>query len=97
MTGRCTKTIRYDHLYLEEYTSLDQVATGFGDWGQRCFNARRLHSALGYLVPIPLSSSGAHVSGQQAVVWWRGAYHFPYADAWQTTEPAAYAWFSLVG
>lgn len=51
MAESFNKTIRYDHLYLEEYSSLAQVETGFGDWVQRCYNARRLHSALGYLAP----------------------------------------------
>lgn len=51
MAESFNKTIRYDHLYLEEYTSLDQVAIGFGEWVHQRYNACRLHSALGYLAP----------------------------------------------
>jgi putative transposase len=46
------KTISYEKLFLEEYANLAEAEAGIADWITRIYNARRLHSGIGYLPPV---------------------------------------------
>jgi putative transposase len=52
MAESFNKTISYEKLFLEDYANLAEAQAGIGDWITRIYNARRLHSGIGYLPPV---------------------------------------------
>jgi putative transposase len=52
MAESFNKTVSYERLYLEEYTTLLEVEADLGDWLERIYNNGRLHSSLGYMSPL---------------------------------------------
>jgi putative transposase len=58
------KTLKYEEVYRQEYRDLAEVVASIGDFIERVYNERRLHSVLGYrppaeferTLPIPATS-----------------------------------------
>jgi putative transposase len=46
------KTLKCEHVYLNEYRNFAEVAEGVPTFIDQVYNARRLHSALGYFPPV---------------------------------------------
>jgi putative transposase len=47
---RLWRTVKYEDIYIKEYTSVPALATGLGDYFQ-LYNYERPHQSLGYRVP----------------------------------------------
>jgi putative transposase len=45
------KTLKCEHVYLNEYRSYEEVAEHLPEFIDKVYSTRRLHSALGYLAP----------------------------------------------
>ena len=45
------KTLKYEEVYRQEYRDLAEVLASIGCFIERVYNAKRLHSALGYRPP----------------------------------------------
>ena len=52
------KTLKYEEVYRSEYRDLDEAYAGIGEFIERVYNQRRLHSALGYLPPAEFEQHG---------------------------------------
>lgn len=50
------KTLKYEEVYRTEYRDLADAHSQIGDFLERVYNRRRLHSALGYLSPVDFES-----------------------------------------
>jgi putative transposase len=46
------KTLKYEEVYRQEYRDLSEVLASIGCFIERVYNERRLHSALGYRLPV---------------------------------------------
>jgi transposase InsO family protein len=45
------KTLKYEEVYRQEYRSMAEAQTSIGEFIDRIYNHKRLHSALGYQPP----------------------------------------------
>ena len=45
------KTLKYEEVYRNEYRDFDDARSSIGEFLERVYNQKRLHSALGYLPP----------------------------------------------
>lgn len=57
MAESFNKTVSYEKLFLEEYENLAEVEASLEEWLCEKYNARRLHSSLGYLPPVEFEAS----------------------------------------
>jgi putative transposase len=57
MAESFNKTISYEKLFLEEYTTLAEAEAGIGDWIEKIYNTRRLHSSIGYRPPVEFEAA----------------------------------------
>lgn len=50
------KTLKYEEVYRNEYRDFDDAHASIGEFLERVYNRRRLHSALGYVPPAEFES-----------------------------------------
>jgi putative transposase len=46
------KTLKYEEVYLKEYQTYQEAADNIGEFIERIYNTKRLHSGIGYLPPM---------------------------------------------
>jgi len=52
------KTLKQEEVYRNEYRDFNDVRSGIGEFLERVYNRKRLHSALGYLPPAEFERDG---------------------------------------
>ena len=57
MAESFNKTVSYEKMFLEDYTNLAEAEAAIGEWIEKLYNTRRLHSSLGYLPPAEYEES----------------------------------------
>jgi len=55
------KTLKYEEVYRSEYRDLADAYAQIGEFLERVYNQRRLHSALGYVPPAEFEQSGGGI------------------------------------
>jgi putative transposase len=53
------KTLKYEEVYRNEYRDFEEARASIGEFLERVYNQKRLHSALGYLPPAAFESGAA--------------------------------------
>jgi transposase InsO family protein len=56
------KTLKYEEVYRSEYRGLADARSSIGQFLERIYNRKRLHSALGYVPPVEFE---AHLAAQK--------------------------------
>ena len=56
------KTLKYEEVYRSEYRDLAEARSSIGQFLERIYNRKRLHSALGYVPPVEFE---AHLAAQK--------------------------------
>jgi transposase InsO family protein len=51
------KTLKYEEVYRQEYRDLAEARSDIGQFIEKIYNGKRLHSALGYLPPVEFERS----------------------------------------
>ena len=51
------KTLKYEEIHRNEYRDLNEARDNIGDFLEKIYNQRRLHSALGYVPPAEFESN----------------------------------------
>jgi transposase InsO family protein len=52
------KTLKHEEVYRNEYRDFHEARAGIGEFLERVYNQKRLHSALGYLPPAQFEQNG---------------------------------------
>jgi putative transposase len=52
------KTLKYEEVYRNEYRDFQEARASIGEFLERVYNQKRLHSALGYLPPAEFENGG---------------------------------------
>jgi putative transposase len=55
------KTLKYEEVYRSEYRDLADAYAQIGEFLERVYNQRRLHSALGYMPPAEFEQNGGSI------------------------------------
>jgi putative transposase len=55
------KTLKYEEVYRSEYRDLADAYAQIGEFLERVYNQRRLHSALGYVPPTEFEQNGGSI------------------------------------
>lgn len=55
------KTLKQEEVYRNEYRDFQEAQTSIGDFLERVYNQKRLHSALGYVPPAEFEQNGGAV------------------------------------
>ena len=55
------KTLKYEEVYRTEYRDFREACAGMGEFLERVYNQKRLHSALGYVPPAEFEQNGGVV------------------------------------
>jgi putative transposase len=53
------KTLKQEEVYRNEYRDFHDARSSIGEFLERVYNQKRLHSALGYLPPAGFEQSGS--------------------------------------
>jgi transposase InsO family protein len=61
------KTLKYEEVYRTEYRNLAQAHTGIGEFLEKVYNQKRLHSALSYRSPVEFEASLSMAASQPGV------------------------------
>jgi len=61
------KTLKYEEVYRTEYRNLAHARTSIGEFLEKIYNQKRLHSALSYRSPVEFENSLSIATSQQAV------------------------------
>ena len=56
------ETLKYEEVYRNEYRDLAEARSSIGQFLERIYNRKRLHSALGYVSPVEFE---AHLAAQK--------------------------------
>jgi putative transposase len=59
------KTLRYEEVHRNEYRDLAEARVSIGEFLDRVYNHKRLHSALGYLPPAEFERSHKEATARQ--------------------------------
>jgi len=60
------KTLKYEEVYRSEYRDLQDARASIGQFLEKVYNQKRLHSALGYLPPVEFEAQWAAQKNQEA-------------------------------
>jgi len=60
------KTLKVEAVYVTEYETFDDAAADLPNFIDNIYNARRLHSALGYLSPNQFEERNAAIRSKKA-------------------------------
>ncbi len=61
------KTLKYEEVYRSEYRDLVEARSSIGQFLERIYNRKRLHSALGYVPPVEFEAHLAAQKNKEAV------------------------------
>jgi transposase InsO family protein len=61
------KTLKYEEVYRTEYRNLAHARTAIGEFLEKVYNLKRLHSALSYRSPVEFENSLSMAASQQQV------------------------------
>src|ERR1700756_5868160 len=60
------KTLKYEEVYRSEYRDLEDARASIGQFLEKVYNQKRLHSALGYLPPGEFEAQWAAQKNKEA-------------------------------
>jgi putative transposase len=60
------KTLKYEEVYRSEYRDLEDARAAIGQFLEKVYNQKRLHSALGYLPPVEFEAQWAAQKNKEA-------------------------------
>jgi putative transposase len=60
------KTLKYEEVYRSEYRDLEDARASIGQFLEKVYNQKRLHSALGYLPPVEFEAQWAAQNNKEA-------------------------------
>jgi len=60
------KTLKYEEVYRSEYRDLEDARASIGQFLEKVYNQKRLHSALGYLPPVEFEAQWAVQKNKEA-------------------------------
>lgn len=56
------KTLKYEEVYRQEYRDITEALASLGEFIDRTYNQKRLHSALGYRPPVEFEKNQSNVA-----------------------------------